>query len=130
MDESDFADPFPTGLLHAVAVLVWNAVKADPAVKAPESAAAEPTLTTGDVPVFVVVTPSNPQLANTVPAALAVGSQRVNFAGKARNAMKSENTTRSAMIWRLNPDNRLPFGAFVNDINSFKTKLLSRPGQM
>jgi hypothetical protein len=47
LDETDFIEPFPAGLLHVVAALEWNAVKAEPAGKAPESAAAEPTLTTG-----------------------------------------------------------------------------------
>jgi hypothetical protein len=69
LDESDFADPLPTGLLHVVDELAWKAVKADPAVKTPESAAAEPTLTTGVVPVFVVVTPSKPHTARSALAA-------------------------------------------------------------
>jgi hypothetical protein len=45
--ETDFADPFPTGLDHTVAALVWNAVKEEPVVKTPESAVAEPPLTVG-----------------------------------------------------------------------------------
>ena len=69
LEENDFPDPFPAGLLHAVAVLEWNAVKAEPAVKAPESAVAEPTETVGVCPVFVVVTPSKPHAAVTTPAA-------------------------------------------------------------
>jgi len=47
LEETDFGDAFPAGLLHTVEALVWNAVKAEPAVKAPESAVAEPTLITG-----------------------------------------------------------------------------------
>ena len=69
VEETDFADPFPAGLLHIVAELVWNPVKAEPAVKAPESAVAEPTLIVGVCPVLVVVTPSKPHPASTVLAA-------------------------------------------------------------
>ena len=54
----------PAGLLHTVAELAWTPVKAEPPVKTPESAAAEPTLITGVVPVFVVVTPSKLHVAN------------------------------------------------------------------
>jgi hypothetical protein len=46
-DESAFVDPFPAGLLQTVDALVWNPVKAEPAVKVPESAVADPTLITG-----------------------------------------------------------------------------------
>ena len=42
-----------------------NAVKEEPAVRTPESAAAEPPLTIGVVPVFVVVTPSKLHAAST-----------------------------------------------------------------
>ncbi len=69
VEETDFNDPFPVGLLHAVDALVWNPVKAEPAVKAPESAVAEPALIIGVWPVFVVVTPSKPHPASMVLAA-------------------------------------------------------------
>jgi hypothetical protein len=69
VEETDFADPFPAGLLHAVEELAWNPVKAEPAVKAPESAVAEPAEIIGVCPVFVVVTPSKPHPASTVLAA-------------------------------------------------------------
>jgi hypothetical protein len=47
LEEIDFADPFPAGVLHAVAVLEWNPVKEEPAVKTPESAVEEPPVITG-----------------------------------------------------------------------------------
>jgi hypothetical protein len=47
LEETDFGDPFPAGLLQAVEALVWNPVKAEPDVKAPESAVADPTLIIG-----------------------------------------------------------------------------------
>jgi len=87
LDETDFPDPFPTGLLHALDV-VWNAVKAEPAVTTPESAAAEPTETVGVCPVFVVVTPSKLQLASTMLAADVLRRFRVNI-NAAHNATKA-----------------------------------------
>ena len=80
LEETDFTEPFPAGLLHAVEALVWNAVKAEPAVKAPESAAAEPTLIAGVWPVFVVVTPSKPQPAIRMPAAVLRFGTNINVA--------------------------------------------------
>ena len=75
LEETDFTDPFPAGLLQAVDALVWKAVKPDPVVIVPESAAAEPALMVGDVPVFVVVTASKFQLESTT---LAASAERMN----------------------------------------------------
>jgi hypothetical protein len=63
-------------------------VKPEPAVKAPESAAAEPTIT-GACPVFVVVTPSNPHPASVVLAAKALRriGENINTAHKATKKM-------------------------------------------
>jgi hypothetical protein len=55
----------PTGLLQTVDELACNAVKEEPAVRTPESAAALPTEKTGVVPVFVVVTASKLHAAST-----------------------------------------------------------------
>ena len=64
MEESDFTEPLPAGLLQAVDALACNPVKEEPAVSVPESAAAEPVIG-GVVPVPVVVTPSKPHAAIT-----------------------------------------------------------------
>ena len=96
LEEIDFAVPFPAGLLHTVDALVWKAVKAEPAVKAPESAAAEPTETVGVCPVFVVVTPSKPHPESRMPAAdvLRRFSVNINAAHNATKAMTIVNDTK------------------------------------
>lgn len=87
LEETDFVDPLPTGLLHVVAALVWNPVKAEPAVNAPESAAGEPTLIVGVCPLFVVVTPSKLHPAMRVLAADALRrlGANINAAPKAQS---------------------------------------------
>ena len=112
LEETDFAVPFPTGLLHAVDALVWKAVKAEPAVKAPESAAAEPTETVGVCPVFVVVTPSKLQLASTMLAAdvLRRFSVNINAAHNATKAMTIDKGTKRdrALDWGTVLDIEIP----------------------
>ena len=71
------------------------AVKAEPAVKAPESAAAEPTETVGVCPVFVVVTPSKPHPASRMPAADVLGRFKVNI-NAAHKATKTMTAVKGA----------------------------------
>jgi len=66
LEETDFTEPFPAGVLQTVDELACNPVKEEPAVRTPESAAAEPTVITGVVPAVVdVVTPSKLHAAST-----------------------------------------------------------------
>ena len=118
LEETDFAVPFPAGLLHTVAALVWKAVKAEPAVKAPESAAAEPTETVGVWPVFVVVTPSKPYPESRMPAAdvLRRLDVNINAAHKATTKVRTiaKGTKRDrALDWGADLDIKIPLDTVV-----------------
>jgi len=112
LEETDFAVPFPAGLLHTVDALAWKAVKAEPAVKAPESAAAEPTDTVGVWPVFVVVTPSKPHPESRMPAADVLRRLRanINTAHKATKAVTVTKGTKRdrALDWGTDLDIKIP----------------------
>jgi len=76
-------------------------VKADPVVKVPESATAEPALIVGEVPVFVVVTPSKLQLESTVPAASAERMNGIHCLGRIKAPNRIEKIVKNAKNLRF-----------------------------
>jgi len=76
-------------------------VKADPVVKVPESAAAEPALIVGEVPVFVVVTASKFQLESTTPAASAERMNGIHRLGRINVPIRIERIVKKAKNLRF-----------------------------
>jgi hypothetical protein len=99
-------------------VLKWKAVKAEPVVKAPESATPEPAVKLGVWPVFVVVTPSNPQPESVVPAAVArrrFGAD-INATNKAAKPMSAQTRANRGVVREIDLDMVLLFSR-IRDSN-------------
>jgi len=86
-------------------------VKKEPAVKAPESAAAEPALTIGVWPVFVVVTPSklHPDSSTLTACTERVGTRTKANANKLKT-MAAVSRGRRAREWDRNKETDLELG--------------------